>query len=249
VRTFMDLSFDFKGKVVLVTGAAGGMGIEVAKGFVRSGASVLAADIDASIDEKSSQYGGFGFCADVSDSDQVERMVNTCISQFGPPDVLVNVAAISTPCLVQDMPLDHWQRTLNVNLTSVFLCTTAVLPHMLKSRKGSIISFSSGNAAMGGKTTAHYSAAKGGIEAFSRSLAREVGPAGIRVNVVAPGMVDTPMLDLMAPGQKAALTARLPLPRLGIPLDLVGPVLFLASDAAAYITGHTLHVNGGMFMQ
>jgi 3-oxoacyl-[acyl-carrier protein] reductase len=249
VRTFMDLSFNFKGKVVVVTGAAGGMGIEVAKWFVRSGASVLAADIDASIDEKSSQYGGFGVCVDVSDSNQVARMVNTCISQIGPPDVLVNVAAISTPCLVQDMPLDHWQRTLNVNLTSVFLCTTAVLPHMLKRRKGAIISFSSGNAAMGGKTTAHYSAAKGGIEAFSRSLAREVGPAGIRVNVVAPGMVDTPMLDLMAPGQKAALTTRLPLPRLGIPLDLVGPVLFLASDAAAYITGQTLHVNGGMFMQ
>lgn len=245
----MNLVDDLKGKVVLVTGAAGGIGSKVAEGFASCGSYVLASDIDQSIDEKASRYGGFGVCADVSDADQIKKMIDACISQFGPPDILVNVAAISTPCLVKDMSLDHWQHTLKINLTSVFLCTTAVLPHMLKKKKGSIISFSSSNAATGGKTTAHYAATKGGIEAFSRSLALEVGPKGIRVNVVAPGMVDTAMLDLMPTAQKAALSSRLPLPRLGVPLDVVKPVLFLASDAAAYITGQTLHINGGLYMQ
>jgi len=245
----MNLIDDLQGKVVLVTGAARGIGFKVAEGFAGCGAWVTASDIDPSINEKASQYGGFGVCADVSDADQVKKMVDSCLEKFGPPDVLVNVAAISTPCPVREMSLNHWQHTLKVNLTSVFLCAAAVLPHMLEKKKGAIISFSSSNAAMGGKTTAHYAAAKGGIEAFSRSLAMEVGPKGIRVNVVAPGMVDTDMLALMPQAQKAALSSRLPLPRLGIPMDIVKPVLFLASDAAAYITGQTLHINGGLYMQ
>jgi 3-oxoacyl-[acyl-carrier protein] reductase len=245
----MKLIDDLQGKVVLVTGAARGIGFKVAEGFAGCGAWVTASDIDPSINEKASQYGGFGVCADVSDADQVKKMVDACLEKFGPPDVLVNVAAISTPCPVREMSLNHWQHTLKVNLTSVFLCAAAVLPHMLEKKKGAIISFSSSNAAMGGKTTAHYAAAKGGIEAFSRSLAMEVGPKGIRVNVVAPGMVDTDMLALMPQAQKDALSSRLPLPRLGIPMDIVKPVLFLASDAAAYITGQTLHINGGLYMQ
>ncbi len=245
----MDFVEDLKGKVVLVTGAAGGMGARIAEGFVRCGARVLASDIDPSVDEKAAQYGGAGVHCDVSDADQVNRMVHVCLTKFGPPAVLVNVAAVSTPCLVKDMSRDHWQRTLKINLTSVFLCTNAVLPHMLKEKKGNIISFSSSNAAMGGRTTAHYAATKGGIEAFSRSLAMELGPKGIRVNVVAPGMVDTAMLDLMPPAQKVSLSSRLPLPRLGSPLDVVKPVLFLASDASADITGQTLHINGGLYMQ
>jgi len=245
----MNIIDDLKGKVVLVTGAAGGIGFKVAEGFAGCGSLVVASDIDPSIEEKAAQYGGLGVCADVSDADQVKKMVDACLSKFGLPDVLVNIAAISTPCLVQNMPLEHWQRTIKINLTSVFFCTRAVLPHMLKQKKGSIISFSSSNAAMGGKTTAHYAAAKGGIEAFSRSLAMEMGSHGIRVNVVAPGMVDTAMLELMPLAQKAALSSRLPLLRLGLPMDVVKPVLFLASDAAAYITGQTLHINGGLYMQ
>ena len=245
----MDMIGDLQGKVVVVTGAARGMGLEVAQSFARCGSFVLAVDIDESIAKKTALYGGVGVCTDVADEGQVKRMVDLCVGRFGSVDILVNAAAISTPCLVRDMSLDTWQRTIDVNLTSVFLCTTAVLPHMLKKGKGAIISFSSGNAAIGGKTTAHYSAAKGGMEAFSRSLAREVGPAGIRVNIVAPGMVDTAMLDLMDARQKASLVSRLPLPRLGVPQDVVGAVLFLASDAASYITGQTLHINGGMYMQ
>jgi NAD(P)-dependent dehydrogenase (short-subunit alcohol dehydrogenase family) len=244
----LNLLSDLEGKVILITGAAGGMGSQVAEGFAKCGAFVLATDIDESVVKASSTYGGFGVCADISAEDQVKKVVNICASHFGPPDVLVNVAAISTPCLVQDMSLDRWQRTIDVNMTSVFLCSSAVLPFMLEKRKGSIISFSSINASFGGKTTAHYSAAKGGVEAFSKSLAREVGPAGVRVNLVAPGLVDTKMLSLMDLKQKASLVARLPLPRLGKPQDIVGAVLFLASDAASYITGHTLHINGGLYM-
>ena len=245
----MNIVDDLNGKVVLVTGAARGIGLGVAEGFAGCGCLVAASDIDPSIEEKAAQYGGLGICADVSDANQVGKMMAVCLEKFGPPDVLVNVAAISTPCLVQDMPLDHWQRMIGINLTSVYLCTTAVLPHMLKKKKGTVISFSSSNAAMGGRMSAHYAAAKGGIEAFSRSLAMEVGPHGIRVNVVSPGMVDTPMMDLMPAAQKAALVSRLPLPRLGNPADVVKPVLFLASDASAYITGQTLHINGGLYMQ
>ena len=248
VKPDMDVQFDFNGQVVLVTGAAGGIGSRVAAGFAQRRARVLAVDLAPAIETLAAEYGATGLIADVSLADQVSRMMDHCLEHLGPPDVLVNLAAISTPCLVEKMDLANWQRNLDVNLTSVYLCTTAALPHMMERTKGVIISFSSVVAEMGGKSSAHYAAAKAGVEAFSRSLAREVGPLGIRVNVVAPGMVDTPMLDLMSPEQKQALASRLPLPRLGRPEDLVGPVLFLASDAAAYITGHTLDVNGGLVM-
>ena len=242
------MNYDFTGKNVLVTGAAGGIGQEVADAFVQNGAKVLAVDLDKSIHAMAANYGATGIQVDVSVPAQVDHMVQTCIECVGPLDVLVNIAAISAPCLVKDMGLENWKRNLDVNLTSVFLCTNAVLPVMIERGKGVIISFSSVLAETGGRSSAHYSAAKGGVEAFSRSLAREVGPMGVRVNVIAPGLVDTPMLDLMNPDQKKALAARLPIPRLGLPADLVGPVLFLASDLAAYITGHTLSVNGGMAM-
>jgi 3-oxoacyl-[acyl-carrier protein] reductase len=244
----MDLKFDFSGKVVLVTGAAGGIGRQVAAGFAQSRARVLAVDLSPAIETLAPEYGAIGLVTDVSRPDQVGSMMDYCLEHLGPPDVLVNIAAISTPCLVKKMDLADWQHNLDVNLTSVYLCTTAALPHMIERKKGVVISFSSVVAEMGGKSSAHYAAAKAGVEAFSRSLAREVGPLGIRINVVAPGMVDTTMLDLMGPEQKQALAARLPLPRLGRPEDLVGPVLFLASEAAAYITGHILDVNGGLAM-
>ena len=241
-------SYDFSDKVVIVTGAAGGIGRAIARGFAKSGAKVWAVDLNPDVEKDAETYGAFGWCADVSDRDAVTGMVQACTERFSPPEILVNVAGISTPCLVQDMDLQGWQRNIDINLTSVFLCATAVLPYMLESGRGSIISFSSVVAETGGKSSAHYAAAKAGIEGFSRSLAREVGPHGIRVNVVAPGMVDTAMLDLMDDSQKAALARRLPLPRLGRPDDLVGPVLFLASEDSNYITGHTLSVNGGLAM-
>ena len=241
-------SYDFSDKVVIVTGAARGIGRAIAQGFAQSRAKVWAVDLNPEVQSDAETHGAFGWLADVSDREAVIAMVQACAERFGPPGVLVNVAGISTPCLVQDMDLQGWQRNIDVNLTSVFFCATTVLPYMLEAGRGSIISFSSVVAETGGKSSSHYAAAKAGIEAFSRSLAREVGPHGIRVNVVAPGMVDTAMLDLMDGSQKSALARRLPLPRLGRPEDLVGPVLFLASEDSSYITGHTLSVNGGLAM-
>jgi 3-oxoacyl-[acyl-carrier protein] reductase len=145
------------------------------------------------------------------------------------------------------MDLAGWQKVIDVNLTSVFICTKAVLPHMIKQRRGSIINFSSVVAHTGGETSAHYTAAKAGIEGFSRTLALELGPYGIRVNVIAPGMIDTRMLALMPEEQKQKIVRKLPLRRVGRPEDLVGVTLLLASDAGSYITGQTLHINGGLF--
>lgn len=244
----MDLSVDFKGKIVLVTGAAQGVGLAVARAFVNNNARVFGVDIDDGISKSADAWGGIGYRADVSDPDEVSSMVDACVDRLGSPDVLVNIAAISTPCEVEFMTLENWRKNVDVNLTSVFLCTKAVLPLMMKKGAGCIISFSSVVAETGGKSSAHYAAAKGGVEAFSRSLAREVGPSGIRVNVVAPGMVDTRMLALMSDAQKSALAGRNPIMRIGLPEDMVGPVLFLASEAASYVTGHTLSVNGGMAM-
>jgi 3-oxoacyl-[acyl-carrier protein] reductase len=241
-------SHDFSNKVVIVTGAARGIGRAIARGFAQSRANVWAVDLNPDVQSDAETYGAVGWRTDVSDREAVTAMVEGCNERFGPPDVLVNVAGITTPCLIQDMDIQGWQRNIDINLTSVFLCATTVLPYMLEIGRGSIISFSSVVAETGGKSSGHYAAAKAGIEGFSRSLAREVGPHGIRVNVVAPGMVDTAMLDLMDDAQKSALARRLPLPRLGRPEDLVGPVLFLASEDSSYITGHTLSVNGGLAM-
>ena len=137
---------------------------------------------------------------------------------------------------------------MDVNLTSVFLCTQAVLPHMIQHKRGCIVNFSSVIARTGGEMSSHYAAAKAGIEGFSRSLAREVGPYGIRVNVISPGMIDTDMLALMPRAQREKLVGSLPLKRIGYPSDLVGLALLLVSNAGSYITGQTIHVNGGLLM-
>jgi 3-oxoacyl-[acyl-carrier protein] reductase len=244
----MKFRFDFKEKVVLVTGAAGGIGRHVAKSFADSGANVLATDLNPVIEELADEYGGHGIEADLSKPSQAQRVVAACIEHWGPPEVLVNIAASGRLVPITELCLEEWQRNLDVNLTSVYLLTAAVLPHMIARRSGSIISFSSCVAEEGAKYHVHYAAAKAGIEGFSRSLAREVGPLGIRVNVIAPGMVDTPMLDFVSPQEKQRLAGRYPLKRPGLPEEFIGPVLFLASEAASYITGHTLDVNGGRIM-
>ena len=244
----VNFSFDFKEKNVLVTGAAGGIGRQVAKAFALSGAKVLATDVNPVIKELAKEYGGLGMEADLSLPDEPDRIVAACVEQWGPPEILVNIAAFGRLVPIVELTPEEWQKNLDVNLTSVYQCTASVLPYMIERRKGAIISFSSVVAGEGGKYQAHYAAAKAGIEAFSRSLAREVGPLGIRVNVIAPGMVDTPLIGFLTPEMKKKLSARYPVPRPGRPQEFVGPVLFLASDAASYITGHTLDVNGGRTM-
>ena len=244
------LIVDLNAKTAIITGAAGGIGSAVADAFFEAGAKVLAVDQSEKIRENDPKKEGTYIChvADVSRTSSVNTMINKCLYDIGPPDILINIAAISTPCPVGEMTSENWNHNLNVNLTSVFLCSQAVLPYMIKRGKGCIINFSSMIARTGGETSAHYSAAKSGIEGFSRSLAREVGPAGIRINVIAPGMIDTPMLDLMPQTQLQKLIKRIPLRHVGNPYDIVGLTLLLASEAANYITGQTFHVNGGLYM-
>jgi 3-oxoacyl-[acyl-carrier protein] reductase len=240
--------FDFKEKVVLVTGAAGGIGNQVAKGCAESGARVLATDVNPKIKELADAYHGLGVDADLSKPGEVQKVVKSCIEKWEPPEILVNIAASSRLVPFTELSLQEWQWNLDVNLTSIYLLIAEVLPYMIERKNGSIISFSSCVAEEGGKHQIPYASAKAGIEGFSRSLAREVGPSGIRVNVIAPGMVDTPMLDFFPPEEKQRLSRRYPLKRPGRPEEFIGPVLFLASEAASYITGHTLDVNGGRIM-
>lgn len=242
--------FDLKEKVVIVTGSARGIGRAIAESFVLAGAHVLAVDMLASVLRSSSEHmeNWHGFQADVSQPAKVAKMVDFCTSKLGTPEILINIAAISSPSPVREMTLENWRMNIDVNLSSVFLCTHAVVPHMIQRNRGAIISFSSVIARTGGEMSAHYAAAKAGIEGFSKSLAREVGPYGIRVNVISPGMIDTEMLRLMPQKQKQKLVERLPLRRIGYPEDLVGLALLLASSAGSYITGQTIHVNGGLFM-
>ena len=244
----MSFHFDFQNKVVLVTGAAGGIGKAVAQSFADCGAKVLATDLNPLIEKLAAEYGGIGVAADLSAPDEVRQIVRICLDKWGQPEVLVNIAAAGRLVPFTELSFKEWQRSLDVNLTSVYLLTAEVLPHMITRKKGSIISFSSCVAEEGAKYHVHYAAAKAGIEGYSRSLAREVGPLGIRVNVIAPGMVDTPMLDFLPAEEKRRLARRYPLKRPGRPEEFIGPVLFLASDAASYITGHTLDVNGGRIM-
>ena len=244
------LIVDLNAKTAIITGAAGGIGRAVAEAVFEAGASVLAVDQSEIHRQKDPEKKGTYIChvADVSSASSVDTMIKKCLNDIGPPDILINIAAISTPCPVGEMTLENWNHNLDVNLTSVFLCSQAVLPHMIALGKGCIINFSSMIARTGGETSAHYSAAKSGIEGFSRSLAREVGPAGIRINVIAPGMIDTPMLDLMPQNQLQKLIKRIPLRRVGNPDDIVGLTLLLASEAGNYITGQTFHINGGLYM-
>ncbi len=241
---------DIPDKIVLITGAAQGIGNAIARAFILAGAKVLAADSNESISAFDQIAAGHsrGCRSDVSKAADVSAMVQQCLHTFGVPDVLINVAAISTPVLFQDMDLDRWQKVLDVNLTSVFLCTKAVLPHMAGQHRGSIINFSSMIAQTGGKTSSHYSAAKAGVEGLSRTLALELGPSGIRVNCIAPGMIDTNMLALMPAEQRRKAIDKVPLRRVGRPEDIVGVSFLLASDAGSYITGQTLHINGGLYL-
>ena len=241
---------DVKDRIAIVTGAAQGIGFAVARAFVCAGAKVIAADIEEGMAAFENQGSGhIRYCrADVSCVADVEAMVDFCLKEYGIPEVLINVAAISTPCPFKKMDLDVWQRVMDVNLTSVFLCSKAVVPHMVGNGRGSIINFSSVIAHTGGVTSSHYTAAKAGVEGLSRTLALELGPQGIRVNVIAPGMIDTRMLALMPDEQRRKVIDKAPLRRIGRPEDLVGLCMLLASDAGGYITGQTIHVNGGLFL-
>jgi 3-oxoacyl-[acyl-carrier protein] reductase len=241
------------GRIAIVTGASRGIGRATAKLLAQQGATVIAAarGEHARVSAEEIVAGGgqaYAMSVDVTDRESIDRMVGATLERFGRVDVLVNNAGIARDQLLLRMKREDWDAVLATNLTAMFTCVQAVLRPMVKQRSGRIISVSSVVAQSGNAGQANYAASKAGIIGFSKSLAQEVGSRGITVNVVAPGLIDTDMTRALAEGARETWASKIPLGRLGAPDDVAAAVCFLASDAAAYITGQVLAVNGGMYM-
>jgi 3-oxoacyl-[acyl-carrier protein] reductase len=241
-----------EGEIALVTGASRGIGAAIADELAELGAKVIGtATTEAgaqAIGERLAAYGGAGRVLNVTDGAAVEGLIDDIAKQSGAVSILVNNAGITRDQLLMRMKDEDWQAILDTNLTSVYRTSKAVLRGMMKARKGRIISIASVIGLVGNPGQANYAAAKAGIIAFSKSLAREIGSRGITVNVVAPGFIDTDMTRALPEEQRTALLGQIALGRLGQAQDIAKAVAFLASPAASYITGETLHVNGGMYM-
>jgi 3-oxoacyl-[acyl-carrier protein] reductase len=241
-----------QGEIALVTGASRGIGAAIADTLAAHGAKVVGTATSEAgaqaIGERLAAHGGAGRVLNVTDGAAVEALIETIAKEFGPISVLVNNAGITRDQLLLRMKDEDWQAILDTNLSSVYRTSKAVLRGMIKARKGRIISIASVVGVTGNPGQANYAAAKAGIIAFSKSIAREIGSRGITVNVVAPGFIDTDMTKSLTEDQRSALLGQIALGRLGAPDDIAQAVLFLASPAAAYITGETMHVNGGMYM-
>ena len=240
------------GEIALVTGATRGIGAAIADGLAAQGAKVIGtATSEAgaqSITQRLSAQGGAGRVLDVTDGAAVDGLIEAIVKEHGGLSILVNNAGITRDQLLMRMKDEDWQAILDTNLTSVYRTSKAVMRTMMKARRGRIINIASVVGVTGNPGQTNYAAAKAGIIAFSKSLAREVGSRGITVNVVAPGFIDTDMTRALTDDQRKSLEGTIALGRLGAPDDIAHAVAFLASPAAAYITGETLHVNGGMYM-
>jgi 3-oxoacyl-[acyl-carrier protein] reductase len=241
-------------KVALVTGASRGIGQAIAvaignMGYQVVGTATSQGGADA-ITAHFRQAGiqGVGMMLNVADSGSVETVLKAINEQFGAPAVLVNNAGITKDNIMLRMKDDEWFDVIDTNLNSLFRLSKACLRGMTKQRWGRIINISSVVGSMGNAGQANYAAAKAGMDGFTRALAREIGSRSITVNSVAPGFIDTDMTKKLPEEQRLALQGQIPLQRLGSPEEIAGVVAFLASDAAAYITGETIHVNGGMYM-
>jgi 3-oxoacyl-[acyl-carrier protein] reductase len=241
-----------QGEIALVTGASRGIGAAIADELASLGATVIGTATSAqgaqAIGERLAAQGGHGRVLDVTDGGAVEALVEAIGKEFGAVSILVNNAGITRDQLLLRMKDEDWQAIIDTNLTSVYRTSKAVLRGMMKARKGRIVSIASVIGLTGNPGQSNYAAAKAGIIAFSKSLAREIGTRGITVNVVAPGFIDTDMTRALPENAKQALLGQIALGRLGEAGDIAKAVAFLASPAAAYITGETLHVNGGMYM-
>ena len=248
----MSAMFPLQGEIALVTGASRGIGAAIADLLAAQGATVIGTATSASgaaaIGERLAAHGGHGRELDVTDPAAVEALVESIAKEFGPVSVLVNNAGITRDNLLMRMKDEDWQAILDTNLSSVYRTSKAVLRGMMKARKGRIVNIASVIGVTGNAGQANYAAAKAGIIGFSKSLAKEIGSRGITVNVVAPGFIDTDMTRGLPEDAKAAMLGQIALGRLGSPEDIAQAVAFLAGPAAGYITGETLHVNGGMYM-
>ncbi len=240
------------GEVALVTGASRGIGAAIAKRLSADGARVVGTATTAEgarrISETLAARGGRGAVLDVASQESIDALIADIESHEGPIGILCNNAGITRDTLLLRMKAEDWDAVLQTNLASVFRLSKAVLRGMMKARKGRIISIASIVGLTGNPGQTNYAAAKAGIIGFTKSLAREVGSRGITANVIAPGFIDTDMTRALNDEQRTSLSAQVPLGRLGQPEDIAAAAAFLASPEAAYITGETLHVNGGMYM-
>jgi 3-oxoacyl-[acyl-carrier protein] reductase len=243
-----------EGKVALVTGASRGIGQAIAEVLGQMGAQVVGTATTSEGAQKISQFftskniKGFGVALNVTKPETIEQQLKMIEQEIGSPHILINNAGVTRDNLLLRMKEEEWDETLQTNLTGVFRLTKACLKGMLKAKWGRIISLSSVVGATGNPGQANYAATKAGVIAFSKSLAREIASRGITVNIVAPGFIATDMTSVLPEAQKEALLQTIPLGQLGKPEDIAYIVGFLASEQARYITGETIHVNGGMYM-
>ncbi len=240
------------GEIALVTGASRGIGAAIADTLAAQGANVIGTATSeagaAAISERLAPHGGAGRVLDVADGAQVEALIEAIGKEFGAIGILVNNAGITRDNLLMRMKDEDWQAILDTNLSSVFRTSKAVMRGMMKARRGRIINIASVIGVTGNAGQANYAAAKAGIIGFSKSLAKEIGSRGVTVNVVAPGFIDTDMTRSLPEDARSALLGQIALGRLGEAQDIANAVAFLAGPNASYITGETLHVNGGMYM-
>jgi len=243
-----------EGKVVFVSGASRGIGCAIAQEFAKQGAIVLgsatteqgAKRITALISEMGAK--GRGVCLNLRDKPAISQVINTVSDEYGSPDILVNNAAVTHDNLFMRMKEEEWQQVLDTNLTGLFHLTQACIKPMVKKRWGRVISITSIVGVTGNPGQANYCAAKAGVIGFTKSLAQELASRNITFNCVAPGFIDTDMTRSLNEKQQEAILSQIPMQRMGSADDIAKAVNFLASDAASYITGQTLHVNGGMCM-
>ena len=241
---------DIKGASVVITGSGRGIGKGIAELFIEHGAKVVITDIDADVvksttEELSKKGEAIGIVCNVTDEEQVNKLIDETVEKFGGVDVLVNNAGITKDGLFLRMKLEQFQIVNKINVEGTFLCSKAAVNKMRKARKGSIINISS-VARMGSPGQTNYSASKAAVVGFTRSLSKEIAGYGIRVNCVAPGFVETRLTDAIPDKIRENMIDSIPLKRTGQPLDIANPILFLASEMSAYMTGQTLDVNGGL---
>src|ERR1035438_3259293 len=245
---------DLQGKVALVTGASQGIGRACALELAKAGTTVaLAARNEVKLAEVAAQIAAAGgqaaaFVLDIASEESIKAGAKSILDRFGRVEILVNNAGITRDGLMMRMKRADWDDVLGTNLTGAFLLTQALLPAMLRNRWGRIINITSVVGRTGQAGQVNYAASKAGLIGFTRSLAREVSSRNVTVNAVAPGYIETPMTAVLDEKQRTAMMGQIPLGRAGTDLEIAQSVAFLASDAAAYITGHVLDVNGGMFM-
>jgi len=241
-------------EIAFVSGASRGIGMEIALELGRQGAVVVGTATSESGAESISKYlkenniKGMGVAMNVTEQASIDAALKQIEDAYGAPTILVNNAGITRDNLLMRMKDEEWEAIMNTNLSSIYRLSKACLRAMMKARKGRIISIASVVGVSGNAGQTNYAAAKAGVIGFSKSLAREVGSRGITVNVVAPGFIDTDMTRALPDAQREALLSQIPLARLGQPAEIAKAVGFLASPGAAYITGETIHVNGGMYM-